>query len=109
MSSCWDNNDVQEKTLTEHDTAHCTNGIVIPPVTFGSSLPPAVLDPQRKQNNKGISVSETLLMDLPYYHAGMRRGLPASLEVDALNALLQIGRTVHEKAQELDFLWFLLW
>ena len=26
---CWDNNDLQEETLSGHGTTHCTNGIVI--------------------------------------------------------------------------------
>ena len=26
---CWDNNDINEETLTGHGTTHCTNGIAI--------------------------------------------------------------------------------
>ena len=78
VSFCWDNYDLQEETVTGRGTTYCTNGIVIQRVTFVPSLPPAVLEPQRKRTRHQRALSDTLPMELPDYYAGLRCGPPAS-------------------------------
>ena len=70
---CWDNNDINEETLTGHGTTHCTNGILIqrsvPPGVNAASAPRI----QQMKGKQKRSFSPQLSKLLPYY-AGKRCG-----------------------------------
>ena len=70
---CWDNNDINEETLTGHGTTHCTNGILIqrsvPPGVDATSAPRI----QQMKGKRKRSFSPQLSKLLPY-NAGKRCG-----------------------------------
>ena len=70
---CWDNNDINEETLTGHSTTHCTNGILIqrsvPPGVNAASAPRI----QQMKGKRKRSFSPQLSKLLPY-NAGKRCG-----------------------------------
>ena len=70
---CWDNNDINEETLTGHGTIHCANGILIqrsvPPGVDAASAPRI----QQMKGKRKRSFSPQLSKILPY-NAGKRYG-----------------------------------
>ena len=103
---CWDNNDINEETLTGHGTAHCTNGTLIqrsgPPGVDAASAP-------RIQQMKGKwkrSFSPQLSKLLPY-NAGKRCG-PFNMDIANQDLIYPKFPDSVDEASGKDTAWCLL-
>ncbi|XP_078353866.1 uncharacterized protein LOC144638547 [Oculina patagonica] len=99
---CWDNNDLQEETLSGKGTTHCTNGIVVQRKPLSCALPPDISNNQNRSKNRSITCIST---DVLPYHSGPRLG-PGTLEID-VNSIKQASPEVAVYARVIDFGWIL--
>ena len=104
---CWDNNDINEETLTGAGTTHCTNGIAIQRLVQTAQQAPTPLPETASSGKKGrhhrtLIVPPRLALE---YNAGKRQD-PKSVLVDDKKCQIKQNAcllTLHER----DFVWLL--
>ena len=99
---CWDNNDIQEETLSGHNTTHCTNGIVIQRKTHSCEIP-------NTNNNSDYITSKRRSFKLQaientLFIPGNKIG-PKSIPINT--EALRYTLDDYSKASQLDFAWLL--
>ena len=99
-SFCWDNNDLNEHTLSGSDTTHCTNGIVIQRRILTCEPPPA--RPNEEAQPEKPPVPEGII---PFHQVG-RKG-PALADVD-FERFSVSQQDVRIRPANENFGWFLL-
>ena len=103
---CWDNNDINEETLTGHGTTHCTNGILIqrsvPPGVDATSAPRI----QQMKGKRKRSFSPQLSKLLPY-NAGERCG-PGNMAIANQDLINPKFLDSVDEARRKDTAWCLL-
>ena len=98
----WNNNDIQEETLSGKGTTHCTKGILVQE-RVDSVIPETQLVQQATFPKKRSHTS--LPKDLFQYIAGPHQG-PKPKNIDV--SLLKENANEHQIAQMKDLAWFLL-
>ena len=98
---CWDNNDIQEETLSGKGTTHCTNGIVI-------QKRPDICMPDQIRTNTNIPKKSRSFSQLPsnidpYITRGRASPSPVALNYQCLVEL----QDDYFSAKEADFAWLL--
>ncbi len=75
----WDNNDLNQETLSGGDTTHHTNGIILQRPVLGCPVPPGFKydEPQEPDTESETILANTII---PYYSQA-RKGLPSPLKI----------------------------
>ena len=95
---CWDNNDLNEQTLSGSGTTHCTNGILIQRRVHTCQPPPHLSDPN---DEKPVNQVPTRFLSLDQ----RQRYGPGLLNVD-LSRCPNAGE-IFKESRKLNAAWFL--
>ena len=98
---CYDNNDLQEETLSGKGTTHCTNGIVIQRQTHGCHLQP---DEKKKKGSQKKQSFVARQINIERYVSGKQ---VSQQPVLLLEEDLEPQNAVFSNFHKLDFGWLL--
>ncbi len=102
ISFVWDNNDLEEETLSGSDTTHHTNGIVLQKQVTGSTLPPGMDTQQTEEDQTPLAN-----VIIPYYE-GPRKGPPSAFKLPVDIDPWNYSPGVYNAAVKKDLIWCLL-
>ena len=97
---CWDNNDLNEETVTGSDTTHCTDAIIIQQRVHTYEPPPPYTKPNTVPD---LSLSD-LGQVLPYAYT--ERGKLGYFKINLTE--MKRSSDIHDEVMALDFGWCLL-
>ena len=97
---CWDNNDLNEETVSGSDTTHCINAIIIQQRVHTCEPPPPYTKPNTVPD---LSLSD-LGQVLPYSYT--ERGKPGYFKINLTE--MKRSSDIHDEVMALDFVWCLL-
>ena len=99
--TCWDNNDINEETISGHGTTHCTNGIII---QRGGQQAAPVLPSSSLKGKRKRSFTPRPCKILPY-NARKRSG-PGNMFITERDLSLQETACINQSKQK-DIAWCL--
>ena len=101
-SLCWDNNDINEQTLSGSDTTHCTNGILVQRRTHTCATPPKEAGMANPQNNPPLASLGRPIS----FQTGKRLG-PGIMAID-IELLKTPMEGIFTEPKRMDFGWVLM-
>ena len=88
VSFAWDNNDINEETLTGEGTTHCTNGIIVQHQVQSCALPPQLaqtIPSKQKGHRRRATISPPFVCE-DFLASGCVGPQPLPVDVNCLTA-----------------------